>query len=102
MEFADLDLSLEYSFADYLRWTFEDRVELIDGKVFNMSPAPGLLHQRLSGRIAYKLYDFMQGKTCEVFTAPFDVRFPGKSWLNKDIDTVVQPDLCIICEPEVK
>lgn len=102
MEFADLDLSQEYSYADYLKWTFEDRVEMIKGKLFNMSPAPNLIHQRLSGRIANQLFNFMKGKTCEVFTAPFDVRFPGRSKRNKDIDTVVQPDLCIVCDPGVK
>jgi Uma2 family endonuclease len=102
MEFADLDLSQEYSYADYLKWTFEDRVEMIKGKLFNMSPAPNLIHQRLSARIANQLFNFMKGKTCEVFTAPFDVRFPGRSKRNKDIDTVVQPDLCIICDPGVK
>ena len=40
---------------------------------------------------------FLKGKPCEVFQAPFDVRLPVKSKKNKDIDTVLQPDLCVIC-----
>lgn len=42
----------------------------------------------------------MHGKKYEVFTAPFDVRLQVKSKKNKDIDTVVQPDICVICDPE--
>ncbi len=42
----------------------------------------------------------MKGKKCEVFTAPFDVRLPIKSKKDEDIDTVVQPDICVVCDPE--
>lgn len=41
----------------------------------------------------------MKGKLCQVFHAPFDVRLPVKSKKNQDIDTVVQPDLCVVCDP---
>ena len=34
MEFADLDLNKLYTYADYYKWQFEERVELIKGKVF--------------------------------------------------------------------
>ena len=29
-----------YTYADYLLWKFEERLELIKGKIFKMSPAP--------------------------------------------------------------
>jgi Uma2 family endonuclease len=99
MEFADLDLSQEYSYADYLQWTFEDRLEIIKGKLFKMSPAPSRIHQKLSGEIFRELSNFLKGKPCETYSAPFDVRFPRKSKNDKDIITVVQPDLCVICDP---
>ncbi|GGA97164.1 Uma2 family endonuclease [Puia dinghuensis] len=99
MEFADLDLSQEYSYADYLKWTFEERLEIIKGKIFKMSPAPNRMHQKLSREIFGVLINFLKGKTCEVYSAPFDVRLPRKSKDDKDIITVVQPDLCVICDP---
>ncbi|HLZ86225.1 MAG TPA: Uma2 family endonuclease [Puia sp.] len=99
MEFAELDLSREYSYADYLQWTFEERLEIIKGKLFKMSPAPSRIHQKLSGEIFGVLFNFLKGKTCEVYSAPFDVRLPRKSLDDKEIITVVQPDLCVICDP---
>jgi len=99
MEFADLDLSQEYSYADYLQWTFEERLEIIKGKIFKMSPAPSRLHQKLSGEIFLELANFLKGKSCEVYSAPFDVRLPRKSLDDKEIITVVQPDICVICDP---
>jgi len=97
MEFSELDLSQEYSYADYLKWTFEERLELIKGKIFPMS-GPNRWHQKLSGHLGNELYNFLKGKPCEVYAAPFDVRLPRKSKRNKDIFTVVQPDLCVVCD----
>ncbi len=99
MRFSDLDLSKQYSYADYFRWTLEDRIEIINGKVYQMFPAPSTWHQMLSLKLSVKLGSFLDKKPCKVFAAPFDVRLPGKSKEDKDILTVVQPDLCVICDP---
>lgn len=99
MEFADLDLTKTYTYADYLQWQFDERLELIKGKIFKMSPAPGSAHQRLSGIIFYELYGFLKQKPCQVFSAPFDVRL-SRTVNDKKITTVVQPDVCVICDPE--
>ena len=93
----DIDVSLTYSYAHYLRWLFDDRVELIRGKIFKMT-APSRFHQDVSVRVASSLFNFLKGKTCRVYTAPFDVRFPKGSVNDKDIYTVLQPDLCVICD----
>jgi hypothetical protein len=61
MEFADLDLAKSYTYADYLKWTFVERVELIKGKIFKMSPAPSTDHQRISLRLSCFLFVFMEG-----------------------------------------
>ncbi len=98
MEFADLDLNKTYTYADYFEWQFETRVELIKGKVFEMS-APNRLHQKISSYIHGMLFIHLRGKKCDLFSAPFDVRFPRKSIDDKDILTVVQPDICVICDP---
>ncbi|AEL24075.1 Uma2 family endonuclease [Cyclobacterium marinum] len=89
-----------YSYADYLSWQLDEMVELIRGRVFRQAAAPRLIHQRISGKIFHQIYTFLQGKNCEVFTAPFDVRLPVSSKDLDKIDTVVQPDLCVVCDPE--
>jgi Uma2 family endonuclease len=98
MELADLDINKSYTYADYLKWTFNERVELLKGKIFKMSPAPNRMHQGLFGHIFYKLYDHLSGHVCKVYGAPFDVRLARKSADDEDIITVVQPDICVICD----
>ncbi|WP_314206351.1 Uma2 family endonuclease [Capnocytophaga bilenii] len=88
-----------YSYADYLLWKFKERVELFKGKLFKMS-APSALHQEISMRLAGELYQFFKGKDCKVFHAPFDVRLLKESQDDKSIYTVVQPDICVVCDPE--
>lgn len=88
-----------YSYADYLKWEIDEMVELIKGKVFrSAAAAPRKIHQTISVRISSKLFNFLEGKSCEVFPAPFDVRLPKKSLKNEDVDTVVQPDISVICD----
>ena len=89
----DIDLSGTYSYADYLRWEFDERLELIRGKIFTMSPGPATMHQQVSMRLSFKLYSFLQDKACEVFAAPFDVRLPRTTLDDQSIFTVVQPDV---------
>lgn len=50
-DFSSLDLSKKYSYADYLTWQFNERLELIKGKIFKMTPAPALEHQNISGAL---------------------------------------------------
>ena len=90
-----------YSYADYLKWTFEERVELIKGKIFKMSPGPRTNHQTASINLASEINFFLKGKECKVFAAPFDVRLPKKlSDSDSETFTVVQPDICVICDLE--
>lgn len=86
-----------YSYADYLLWKIKERVELFKGKIFEMS-APSPIHQEISFKLSGQFYLFFQEKQCKVFTAPFDVRIPKQSIEDKEIYTVVQPDLCVICD----
>ncbi|PWK77837.1 Uma2 family endonuclease [Mucilaginibacter oryzae] len=99
MQFSDLDLTKTYTYADYLKWTFDERLEIIKGKIFKMSPAPGSVHQRISLRLSRWIGNHLDGKSCEVFSAPFDVRLNKRSTENKSIKTVVQPDICVVCNP---
>jgi Uma2 family endonuclease len=97
-EFSQLDLSKSYTYFDYLGWKFHERVELFKGKVFNMSPGPASRHQRILGKIGTDLYIYLKNNHCEVFYAPFDVRLIRNSD-DKKVKTVVQPDICVICDP---
>jgi len=76
-------------------------VELIKGKIFRMSPAPNANHQRISSRIHFYVFQYLIEKKCEVFAAPFDVRLSvSNKKSDENIYTVVQPDICIICDTE--
>lgn len=98
-DISQIDLDGTYSYADYLNWNFKERIELIKGKIFKMSPAPAMKHQRIASRMASQMYDSFKNKPCEVFFAPFDVRLTIKDKkTNQDIQTVVQPDICVICD----
>ncbi len=98
MTFAELDLNGTYTYADYLKWTFEERLEIIKGKIFPMS-APARIHQRISWKFTEAIVKFLEGKKCEAYAAPFDVRLtPLKRDKSNKVHTVVQPDLCVICD----
>lgn len=97
-----LNLDETYSYADYLTWQFQERLELIKGKIFKMSPAPSRNHQVILRKLNRFLDRYFEGKSCDLYFAPFDVRFldKKKSTTDKNIYTVVQPDLCVVCDIE--
>lgn len=89
-----------YSYADYLTWKFEQTVELIKGKILAMS-APSRYHQDISWQLGGIFYNHFKNHPCRAYAAPFDVRLPDKrksAKANKEIFSVVQPDLCVICD----
>jgi len=90
-----------YTYADYLTWTDDKRRELIDGIVYLMS-APTRFHSSISSTLHGLMFWFIRKRKgkCKIYHAPFDVRFPrnGETADNK-IYTVVQPDICVICDP---
>jgi Uma2 family endonuclease len=82
-----------YTYADYCTWDDSERWELIDGIPYAMS-SPTWEHQGVSSELSRQIGNFLRDKPCKVFAAPFDVR------LNADTydDTVVQPDIVVICD----
>jgi Uma2 family endonuclease len=82
-----------YAYKDYITWDDQLRYELIDGIAYAMA-SPSRLHQKISGEIFRQFANFLKGRTCEVFHAPFDVRLNADSF----DDTVVQPDILIVCD----
>jgi Uma2 family endonuclease len=100
MKLSELNLDKKYTYADYVKWTFDDAVELIKGRIFKMA-APLSNHQDSSTNLNYLFKGHLKGKPCKVYAAPFDVRLPkplSHRKSDKDIETVVQPDICVVCD----
>ena len=85
---------IRYTYKDYYSWDDDTRSELIGGIAYVMSPAPSQAHQTIVGRLFRKISDFLDNNPCQIFMAPFDVRLNAES----SDDTVVQPDLLVICD----
>jgi Uma2 family endonuclease len=98
---SELDFSKIYSYADYLKWQFDERIEIIKGKILEMS-APSIKHQEVSVNLTGIFRTTFHKHPCKLFHAPFDVRLVNKkkSTSDKQVHTVVQPDLCVICDLE--
>jgi Uma2 family endonuclease len=88
-----------HTYADYLAWPEEVRYELIDGIAYLMSPAPTREHQGLVGEIYHQARTALEGKVCKAYVAPLDVRLPKAAEADEKVDTVVQPDVLIVCDP---
>lgn len=88
-----------YTYADYLQWPDDARYELIDGEALLMSPAPLVEHQEVAGEVYYQLRNQLDGQPCRPYIAPVDVRLPRADEADAAIDTVVQPDVLVVCDP---
>jgi Uma2 family endonuclease len=85
------------SYADYLSWTDDEQIEIIDGNLYNMSPGPSTKHQQVSMNLSYYLMNYFREKDCQVFAAPFDVRLFAEGKKDDEVFDVVQPDMSVIC-----
>lgn len=69
------------------------RMEYINGEIVLLT-SPSTFHQDISGNLYVKLRDYLKGKDCKVFYAPFDVHF----YKHEITPDVMQPDLLIACD----
>ena len=91
----------KFTYADYKTWPDDERWEIIEGVAYDMSPAPAVIHQRVLGRLYIEIDKALFEKTCEAFLSPFDVKLTaGTGSDDNDIDTVVQPDILVVCDRE--
>lgn len=89
-----------FTYADYLQWE-DGRWELVNGIVYDMSPAPSRMHQRVTGDLFARIHALLHDSPCEVYVAPFDVRLPdGETTADDEILTVVQPDIVVVCDEQ--
>lgn len=89
-----------YTFADVLTWDESERIEIINGEAFAMAP-PSRIHQEILTGLFGQLYDYLKGKKCKVYPAPFGVRlFEEDGDYPEDVDTMVEPDISVVCDPD--
>jgi Uncharacterized protein conserved in cyanobacteria len=77
-----------------MRESTDRLLEYIDGVVY-MSPSPSTTHQRISGKLYVKLFNLLEGKGCEVFSAPYDIELHKEEIADNKI---VIPDITVICD----
>ena len=88
-----------FTLADILDWDGQERMELIDGTPVMMAP-PSRIHQKVSGELFGQIHEYLKGKECEVYAAPFAVRlFEQDNDLLQDTITMVEPDISVVCDP---
>lgn len=90
-------LRQQYTYADYAQWPEDERWELIDGVAYAMA-APQRIHQELVFELGGQVRNYLQGKDCRGYVAPFDVRLPRRDEADDKVNTVVQPDLSVVCD----
>lgn len=88
----------EFTVDDYYSMPDDVRVEIIDGVIYDMTPAPTIRHQDIAGNIYAEL--LMKVRTdngrCHPFIAPVDVQ------LDRDNSTMVQPDVAMVCAEDIQ
>lgn len=80
----------KFTYKDYLTWDDGKRWEIIDGEVYNMTPAPTVFHQDVVTKLAHSLINQLEGKRCIPFVSPIDVVLSEEN--------VVQPDVIVVCD----
>lgn len=88
----------QFTFADILTWDEGEYIEIIHGELFMMAP-PSRIHQEISGELFRQLANFLEGKPCKVYHAPFGVRpFEQSKDTPEEVDTMVEPDISVVCD----
>lgn len=84
----------KYTFADYLSWSEDERIEIIHGEAIVAQAAPSPVHQEVIVSICTQIYNYLEGKRCKVYPAPFAVYLDD----DEQDTTVVEPDISIVCD----
>lgn len=87
-----------YCYQDYLKLPAEKRFEIIDGVLYDMTPAPTIEHQIVLGKLFLQIGNYLKNNTCKVLITPCDVLLPEENEHVQNIKTVVQPDIFVICD----
>jgi Uma2 family endonuclease len=80
------------TWKEYISSKTEERYEVIDGEIYDMSPSPSERHQTILGNFYFALRERLKGTPCRVYLAPLDVYL--------DEFNFVQPDIFVVCDRE--
>lgn len=90
-----------HTYADYLVWSATSGNEVIDGVAYvREPPSPSGRHQDVVVELAYQITSLLRGKPGRIYVAPLDVRLPKNGGADDQIDTVVQPDIFFVFDPQ--
>ena len=89
-----------YTLADALNWDESERIELIYGVPYLMSP-PVRVHQEILTALVLQIGTYLKGKKCRLYPAPFGVRlFEQDGDSPNHVDTMVEPDISVVCDSD--
>ena len=97
----DISYDKVYTYADYLKFDLDYMVELIRGKIFKMTPAPSMRHQRISANLHGLIWFQLKSSPCKLYAAPTDIVLPIANKKRNKSHTVVQPDLSVFCDTSI-
>jgi len=89
-----------YTYKDYMLYNENEKIEIIDGNIYDMSPAPSRIHQKLITEILFRIRSYIETNngSCEVYPAPFDVILKNNDEIIEDSKNIIQPDISVICD----
>ena len=89
-----------YTYKDYTLYDENERIEIIDGTIYNMIPAPSRIHQKLIMDLSAEIRNYIKANngSCEVYPAPFDVILKNDDEIIEDCKNIIQPDISVICD----
>jgi len=89
-----------YTYKDYMLYNENEKIEIIDGNIYNMSPAPSRIHQKLITEILFRIRSYIETNngSCEVYPSPFDVILKNNDEVIEDCKNIIQPDISVICD----
>ena len=89
-----------YTYKDYILYDENERIEIIDGTIYNMSPAPSRIHQKIIMELSAEIRNYIKANngSCEVYPAPFDVILKNDDEIIEDCKNIIQPDISVICD----
>lgn len=95
-----IDPAKTYTYKDYLAYDEGERIEIIDGHIYNMSPAPSRIHQEIISALVIDIGNYIKSNNgpCKVYPAPFDVILKNEDEDIINSKNIVQPDISVICD----
>ena len=89
-----------YTYNDYLEFTDDEPVEIIEGRISAMSPAPSIMHQKIISKLLIAIGNYIDANNgeCEVLPAPLDVLLVNDNEDARNSKNIVQPDISVICD----